>query len=81
MRKTQHTREYDRLITTLREVREEAGLTQEQVAARLQVYASFISKCESGERRIDVVELKAFCDIFKLGLFEFLVRAGLVKER
>lgn len=77
MRKSQHTREYKRLIKALREARERAGLTQEQVAARLDTYASFVSKCESGERRIDVVELAAFCDVYEVALADFLRDAGL----
>jgi transcriptional regulator with XRE-family HTH domain len=36
-----------------------AGLTQAQAASRLGVYANYLSKIESGERRIDVVELSA----------------------
>jgi len=39
------------------ETREAAGLTQVQLAARLSRPQSFVSKIESGERRIDVVEL------------------------
>ncbi len=41
-----------------RDIRREAGLTQIEVAARLDVPQSFVSKYESGERRLDVVELK-----------------------
>ena len=41
----------------LRELRLAAGLTQIQVAARLDVPQSFVSKYEAGERRLDVIEL------------------------
>jgi transcriptional regulator with XRE-family HTH domain len=34
---------------------EQAGLTQMEVAQKLGTYASFVSKVESGERRVDVV--------------------------
>jgi transcriptional regulator with XRE-family HTH domain len=78
MRKSQHTREYRRLIQALRQAREDAGLTQETVAVRLGTYASFISKIESCERRVDVVELKVFCDFYRVDLVEFLRKAGLV---
>jgi Helix-turn-helix domain len=47
-----------------------------QVAKRLKVYASFVSQCESGERRVDVVELAAFCRVYGLDLFQFLRDAG-----
>ena len=57
MQKSQHRREYRRLIQALRRAREQAGLTQEEVAGQLGTYASFVSKCEAGERRIDVLQL------------------------
>jgi transcriptional regulator with XRE-family HTH domain len=77
MRKSQHTREYRRLLQALREARVKAGLTQGQVARRLGTYASFASKVESGERRLDVVELAALCRLYKLDLVDFLRAAGL----
>ncbi len=77
MRKSQHTREYKRLIAALRAAREKAGLTQDEVARRLGTYASFVSKCESGERRLDVVELAALCRLYGIDLLDFLRSAGL----
>jgi DNA-binding XRE family transcriptional regulator len=55
--KSIYSEEYQRLCTVLRSLRLEAGLTQVQVAAKLDVPQSFVSKYESGERRLDVVEL------------------------
>jgi transcriptional regulator with XRE-family HTH domain len=55
--KSIYSAEYQRLCTVLRELRHEAGLMQVQVAAQLDVPQSFVSKYESGERRLDVVEL------------------------
>ena len=49
------------LLGLLREVRQEAGLRQEDVAARLGKPQSFVSKYESGERRLDVLELRDVC--------------------
>ena len=39
------------------EQREEAGLTQHEVSARLDRPQSFIASIETGQRRVDVVEL------------------------
>jgi len=78
MEKSQHTQEYERLTAALRKARENAGLTQGDVAARLEVYASFVSKCESGERRLDVVELAALCKIYGVTLLDFLRSAGFI---
>jgi len=55
--KSIYSAEYQRLCSLLRELRHEAGLTQVQVAEQLEVPQSFVSKYESGERRLDVVEL------------------------
>jgi len=55
--KSIYSAEYQRLCGLLRQLRHEACLTQVQVAARLGVPQSFVSKYESGERRLDVVEL------------------------
>jgi transcriptional regulator with XRE-family HTH domain len=77
MEKTQHTRAYRRLTAALRKAREAAGLTQQEVAARLGVYMSFVSKCEAGERRVDVIELAAFCKAYEVDLCGFLRDARL----
>jgi transcriptional regulator with XRE-family HTH domain len=44
------------LIAALVEAREEAGLTQRQLAAKLRRSDSFVWKIEAGERRVDVLE-------------------------
>lgn len=56
--KSIYSSEYQQLCRLLRELRVEAGLTQKQVADRLQEAQSFVSKYESGERRLDVIELR-----------------------
>lgn len=58
MDKSIHSAEYRRLCALLRQLREEAGLTQAQVAERLDEPQSFVSKYEAGERRLDVIELR-----------------------
>ena len=58
MEKSIYSAEYQQLCALLRQLRREAGLTQVQVAERLQMPQSFVSKYESGERRLDVVELR-----------------------
>ena len=78
MEKSQHSKAYARLLTALKEAREEAGLTQGDVAKKLKTYASFVSKVESGERRIDVVELAALCELYEADFVELLRAAGLV---
>jgi transcriptional regulator with XRE-family HTH domain len=55
-----HSPAYLELAQRLRQAREAAGLTQVQAAEALGRPQSFVSKCESGERRLDVLELSAF---------------------
>jgi transcriptional regulator with XRE-family HTH domain len=55
--KSIYSAEYLQLLALLRSLRRAAGLTQVQVAAALGVPQSFVSKYESGERRLDVIEL------------------------
>lgn len=43
--------------------RKEAQLTQQQVAAKLGVPQSYVSKYEKGERKLDVIEFLALCDV------------------
>lgn len=58
----------------LRDLRLEADLRQEDVAERLHVPQSFVSKYESGERRLDVLEIRSLCPVFGLTLLEFVSR-------
>ena len=59
------TTEYRRFLQRLKAAREESGLTQDQVARRLKVDQSWISKVERGVRRLDVIELARFARIYK----------------
>ena len=58
MEKSIYSEEYEQLCALLRELRVDAGLTQVEVAEKLSVPQSFVSKYESGERRLDVIELR-----------------------
>ena len=72
--KSIYSAEYQRLCSLLRQLRHEAGLTQVQVAARLGVPQSFVSKYESGERRLDVVELGHVAGVLGVSLRDVLDR-------
>lgn len=61
MEKSIYSQEYSLVLAQLRDARERKGLTQIQVAESLGQTQSFVSKVERGERRIDIVELRAFC--------------------
>ncbi len=63
MEKTLGSARHAALIDLLIAKREAAGLTQADFAARLGEYQSFIARMESGQRRVDVVELITFAEI------------------
>ena len=50
-----------KLRALLRSIRVDAGLTQSELASRLDRDQTFVSKYESGERRLDVLELREVC--------------------
>ncbi|HJX17307.1 MAG TPA: helix-turn-helix transcriptional regulator [Acidiferrobacterales bacterium] len=72
MQKSIGSRNYAHFLTCLREAREKSGVTQEEMAARLGETQSFVSKCERGERRMDIVELREFCKAMGLTLEKFV---------
>ena len=57
MHKSTHTPEYQLLRSEWTQLRISAGLSQLAMAGRLGVRHSWVAKVESGERRIDFVEL------------------------
>ncbi len=61
MAKSLHTPEYAYFRALLIAAREQADLTQTDVALRLGCPQSFISKYENGERRLDIVEFVKIC--------------------
>jgi len=74
MQKTVIAKEYSFLLRQLRAARKQKGLTQEQMARKLRESQSFISKCERGERRLDVVELRTWCGALGVPFLVFLGR-------
>jgi transcriptional regulator with XRE-family HTH domain len=65
------------MLARLRQARREAGMTQAEVGQRLGLRQAFISKLESGERRIDPVELARLAAIYGKPLAWFLQAGGL----
>lgn len=61
MPKSTFTTEYAALRDLLRETRIEKGFTQVQLSEALEMPQSYVSKYETGERRLDIVELRQVC--------------------
>lgn len=63
---------YVELTGRLRQARRSKGLTQGELASRLSVPQSFVSKYETGERRIDVIEFIDICYALTISPADFL---------
>lgn len=72
MPKSIGTPEHKLVCKLLRAYRERAGLTQEALAARLTHQQPFVSKVESGEIRLDLVQLRAYCLALGTTVTEFV---------
>jgi transcriptional regulator with XRE-family HTH domain len=56
----------------LRKLRTDKGLSQTALAKRIQKPQSFVSKYESGERRLDIIELREICKAVGITLAYFI---------
>ena len=65
MSRSIYSKDYKEIIERLKKARIEADLSQQAVADKLDKPQSYISKIESGERRLDVAEMKKFAVIYK----------------
>ncbi len=63
-----------RLAELLRQVRLDADLTQAQLAQQIGQSQSYVSKYESGEQRLDLIELEAICKAVGIKLTQFVER-------
>lgn len=72
MKGAAYRQRYSEFLAKLRKARQQAGLSQVAVARRLGQHQSFVSKVESGERRLDVIELQAFADLYRKPLSYFV---------
>lgn len=72
MSKSVYSKDYKDIIERLKTARIEAGLAQQEVAGKLGKPQSYISKIESGERWLDVAEIKKFAVIYKKDISFFI---------
>ena len=72
MGKVIYSHEHKYLVERLKKAREESGLDQVTVAKLLGRTQSYVSKVESGQRQIDVIELKQFARVYKKDINYFL---------
>lgn len=70
--KSIHDRSYRIIISMLREIREEKGVKQKELAEKIGVDQTIISKIENRERRLDLIELRLICKALDYPLIEFI---------
>lgn len=71
MSKKRWTARQKKLQELLRQIRVDKGMTQAQVAEYLGVPQSYVSKYESGERRLDILEVQDICAVYGVKLDKF----------
>lgn len=72
MNKIIYTKDHKFLIKKLKNARLENGLSQKIVSEKLCKTQSYVSKIESGQRRIDIIQLKEFARLYKKSISFFL---------
>lgn len=71
MKKSINTHEAKLVAEMLYQLRVSMGLRQSDLAKKLQMPQSFVSKLESGERRIDIIELRNILKHLNTNIVEF----------
>jgi transcriptional regulator with XRE-family HTH domain len=74
MKKKIYMAQRARLVGLLREMRIEANLTQVDLAVRIEKDQAYVSRYESGQRRLDVLEVREICQAIGSTLEEFVER-------
>lgn len=69
-----YSREYKIFQELLRLSREEAGVSQNELAKRLLITQGYVSKCESGDLRLDIAQVRAFCEAMGVSFVDFMTR-------
>lgn len=73
MPKTIYSKEHKRIVEKLKKARQDAKLTQAEVGKKFGLDQTFVSKVESGQYRVDTIQLCKFAGIYKKSL-DFFVK-------
>ena len=71
-----HSSSYAAFLALLYQARIDVGMTQEDVARKLGVPQSYVSKCESGSKKMDVTELHAWLNAIDRDWVLFMLVLG-----
>jgi transcriptional regulator with XRE-family HTH domain len=70
--KSIYRKEYKYFVQVLVDFRTKAGVLQTDLARKLKVHQSYISKIETGQRKVDIFELREICSHLNTNLVEFV---------
>ena len=73
MKKSIYSKEYEYFTGQLKKARISAGYTQVEVAKKLKKSQSNVSKEESGQVRLDVIQLKEYAKLYKKDIGFFIM--------
>lgn len=73
-RSSKKHRERKIFLDLLRELRKQKGLTQDQMAKAIGARQAFVSKYETGERRLDFLDLVTICEVLNISIVKFAER-------
>lgn len=80
MGKTLHSKRQEVLVAAIAEQRRMKGLSQAQVAKVMGRHQPFIANIESGERRVDLLELMTIASIIDLDVHSLIDRLQQVSD-
>ncbi len=72
MPKSVHTPAYRLFLRLLSERREERGWSQRELGRRMEAHHTYVNMCESGERQLNIIELRQWCGILDLSFPDFV---------
>ena len=74
MSKQLRTSRHHRVMAALADIRHEAGVTQRELAKRLERAHSYVSRIEKGDRRLDLPEFLQWCEVLGANPVEVIRR-------
>jgi transcriptional regulator with XRE-family HTH domain len=72
VKKATYLAQRKKFLALLRDTRTKAGLTQVALASRMHRDQTFVSKYETGERRLDILELRDVCRALGVDFKDFV---------
>ena len=69
-----HHEDYTVFIRLLKKIRLEKEMTQAELARRLEIEQTYVSRIERQERRLDPAELRMWCQALDISTVDFMYR-------